>query len=76
MGKVVFWLVVVFGALFVLRIANAAKLRKRVDASRKAALAGVPMVQCDKCGVFLPRGEALQTAEGFRCTGDACGARR
>jgi len=76
MGKVVFWLVVVFGALFVLRIVNANKARQRANAARNAAPAGVPMVQCRECGVFIPRGEALPAADGFRCGDGSCGKRR
>ena len=76
MGKVVFWLVVVFAALFVLRLVNAAKARQRSDAGRKRAPAGMPMVQCRDCGVYLPTNEALPAASGFRCPEGTCGKRR
>ena len=76
MGKIVFWLVVIFGALFVLRIVNASKARRHANKARTAASAGVPMVQCRECGVFLPRGEALPAGDGYRCSDGACGKRR
>jgi Ni/Fe-hydrogenase subunit HybB-like protein len=76
MGKIVFWLVVIFGALFVLRIVNASRARRRAENVRTPAPAGVPMVQCRECGVFLPRGEALPAADGFRCADGVCGKRR
>jgi hypothetical protein len=74
MGKVVFWLVVVFVALFALRIVNAAKARGRNSGARPAP-GGVPTVRCGECGVFLPRAEAIPAGDGFRCS-EGCGARR
>jgi hypothetical protein len=74
MGKIVFWLVVVFVALFALRIVNAAKARERRGGAAPAQ-GGVPTVRCRDCGVFLPRAEAVPAGDGFRC-GDACGGRR
>ncbi len=76
MGKIVFWMVVVFAALFVLRVVNASKARKRGDAARTQAPAGMPMVQCRDCGVYLPKNEALPAASGFRCPEGTCGTRR
>ena len=74
MGKVVFWLVVVFVALFALRIANAAKNRQRGSGAPPAP-GGVPTVRCAECGVFLPRADAVPAGDGFRCA-DQCGNRR
>jgi uncharacterized protein len=80
MGKIIFWLVVVFVALFVLRLSNAAKLkvraRQQADALRRQAAAGEPMVRCNDCGVYLPRSEAVPTAGGFHCPAGSCGQRR
>jgi len=71
MGKVVFWLVLVFAVLFVLRLVNTAKARKaRDDVPRRDEPARVPMVKCVECGVFLPQGDALAGPHGPRC-GDA-----
>ena len=76
MGKIVFWLVVVFAVLFVLRLVNASKARQRGDAGRRRAPAGMPMVQCRECGVYLPKNEALPVTGGFRCPEGTCGTRR
>ena len=75
MGKVIFWIVVVFAVLFVLRLVNVAKAKKRRAAStssgNKANASGnEPMVRCASCGVYLPRGEATPLPSGFSC-GDA-----
>ena len=80
MGKVAFWLVVVFGALFVVRIINAGKARQRARDARSAAPAApaaMPMVQCRECRVYLPRADAVPVADGFRCGdgGGCCGKR-
>ena len=80
MGKVIFWLVVVFVALFVLRLSNAAKLKARArmqaaEQGRQAA-AGEPMVRCKECSVYLPRSEAVPAGAGFRCAAGSCGQRR
>jgi uncharacterized protein len=74
MGKIIFWLVVVFVALTVLRIANAAKARRgQGTGSRPAAL---PMVRCGQCGVYLPRADAVPASDGFRCGGGGCHGRQ
>lgn len=76
MGKIVFWLVVVFAVLFVLRLVNASKARQRRDAGRGHAPAGMPMVQCRDCGVYLPKTEAMPAGGAFRCPEGTCGRRR
>jgi hypothetical protein len=80
MGKIIFWLVVVFVALFVLRLSNAAKLkvraREHADELRRQAAAGEPMVRCNDCGVYLPRAEAVPAGSGFHCPAGSCGQRR
>lgn len=75
MGKVVFWIVVVFVAMFVLRLVNAGKAKRRAD-EKKAAVAGETMVRCATCGVFLPRGDARPVAGGFVCGEPGCATRR
>ena len=75
MGKIVFWLVVVFVALFAVRIANAGKARRRAQAAADAAPAALPMVRCGQCGVYLPRADALPDSDGFRCGDGGCGKR-
>lgn len=79
MGKIIFWLVIGFGALLALRLLNAAKSSSRGDANRgDAKRGGTPrqrgrdaaIVRCVGCGVFLPRAEAIATPRGPTC-GDA-----
>jgi hypothetical protein len=77
MGKIVFWLVVVFAVLFWLRLLNAAKAKRRSDASRRRdAMPGEPMVRCVRCGTFLPRADARMAPGGFSCGDTGCGRRR
>jgi len=71
MGKLIFWVVVVFAVLFALRLYNAAQAKKRRDANASAGVAG-PMVRCEKCGVFLPRSEAVKIGDAFRCNEPNC----
>jgi len=72
MGKIIFWIVVVFLALFVLRLYNAAKAQKRTAKRKDARAPPQLMVRCVQCGVFLPEPDAHATASGFRCRDPAC----
>lgn len=72
MGKIVFWLAVVFAILFALRMVNVAKTRARRNAGKKAPKAVESMVKCSRCGVFLPRPEARITTDGIRCNDPKC----
>jgi len=78
MGKIVFWLVVVFAVLFVLRLVNVGKSRARDAASRKAAdaPAAAAMVRCVECGVFLPQADARPVPTGFHCGTVNCAQHR
>ena len=64
MGKIIFWIVVIFVVLFVLRLVNAgqgaATRRATGDGAQRAGRE--PMVRCVRCGVFLPRADALPVA--------------
>jgi hypothetical protein len=65
MGKVIFWIVVVFVVLFALRLLNTSKAKRRRRESGNAENVAAPaetMVRCDKCGVFLPLGDAARGA--------------
>ena len=73
MGKIIFWLVIVFVALFALRMYNVATARGKRPKARSDAPA--LMVRCGQCGVFLPKPEARQTETGYRCQDPACAAR-
>jgi uncharacterized protein len=76
-GKVLFWIVVIFAVLFALRLYNASKAKRRRDATResarsKTAATGDPMVRCARCGVFLPKADATAVSAGYVCTDPAC----
>ena len=77
MSKIIFWIVVVFLVLFVLRLVNIAKSRRsegkrRTTDDKKATGA---MVRCSECGIFLPKAEALASPQGFRCGDPGCAQR-
>ena len=78
MGKIIFWIVVVFVVLFVRRLVNMAKARhaggteERKTNDKKAT---GTMVRCSECGVFLPKADALPSPQGFRCSDPACAQR-
>jgi len=74
MGKLIFWIVVIFGVLLVARLLNAAAARRRTGAG--AAREASPMVRCVRCGTFVPRTEAVAVAGGHACGDRDCGARR
>ena len=75
MGKVIFWMVVVFAVLLCLRLYNAAqqKKRERRDAPPSPGTGtGEAMVRCTRCGIFLPRSEAQLVEGKIRCRDEAC----
>jgi Flp pilus assembly protein TadB len=76
MSKVVFWIVLIFAVLFVLRLINAAKARRRRDAFRQNDPNIKPiadaMVRCVRCGVFLPQADAQAAPGGFVCGDPSC----
>ena len=74
MGKVVFWLVVVFAVLLVLRLINTSKSRARRGPARSGAKAGKQdaMVKCVDCGVYLPSAEAKLGPDGPLCGDPQC----
>ena len=72
MGKIVFWIVVVFVVLFALRLWNSAQARRRGAGKAPGDAAPEAMVKCVACGVFLPRADALPAPGGYRCTDPKC----
>jgi len=76
MGKVIVWVVVVFAVLFALRMWNAAKARSRAQSAKSGQAPSESMVQCVACGVFLPRPDARETANGYRCADPGCPGNR
>jgi hypothetical protein len=75
MGKLLFWVLIFIIAMIVWRLWNIrqwnARRRGETSSSPKKAH-GEPMVQCVRCGIFLPRGEARLTHSGYRCNDEAC----
>jgi hypothetical protein len=74
MGKLIFWLVIVFVVLFALRLVSAAKSRARRDVPRTPG--ATPMIKCADCGVFLPATDATPLPSGYRCGDPACPNRK
>lgn len=71
MGKLVFWVVVAFVVLFAVRLIGSAQAKKRRAREGDRALGG-PMVRCERCGVFLPRADAVASNGGWRCRDGEC----
>ena len=77
MGKIIFWLVVFFAVLFVLRLINVANSRNRNrDASHSQAQREKAMIQCVDCGVYLPSIDAKAGPRGPVCGDPECSKRR
>jgi len=74
MSKIIAWIIVVFLVLFALRLVNARNARARRNANAKSGKvsAGAPMVRCAKCGVYLPRSDAVALTDGFACAEGEC----
>ena len=78
MGKVIFWIFVVFAVLFALRLLNTGKAKRRRDAdaaATKARSVQESMVRCVRCGVYLPRAEAKPGPDGMTCGDPKCAQR-
>ena len=76
MGKLIFWIVVVFGILFAVRLVSAAKDKAARKGEAVGRAAGTEaMVRCQECGVFLPRADALTASDGYRCADGNCANR-
>jgi hypothetical protein len=79
MGKIVFWLVVVFVVLLGLRLLNVANAKRRRDEAAgkgRPASGGDHMVRCVRCGLYLPQAEAKSSAAGYVCADGRCADRR
>lgn len=83
MGKIIFWIVVFFVILLVLRLVNLAGARSRKDRARESdaeqprrELPAEPTVRCVDCGTYLPKAEARPTAAGYHCGDPGCPRRR
>jgi uncharacterized protein len=82
MGKIVLFLVVLFVALFMLRLLNP---RGRVSKSGRPPadsppaqprLDAEPMVACTKCGAMVPKSEAIIADQQPFCSREHAQARR
>jgi hypothetical protein len=78
MGKIIFWLVVFFVVLLVLRLLNTANARnRRADSAKKAPPArDATMARCVSCGVYLPAADAIPGAHGPLCGDPQCAKQR
>ena len=79
MGKIVFWLVVVFVVLLALRLVNVANAKRRRDeaaAAGRRPTGGDRMVRCVRCGLYLPQAEAASSTAGYVCADGRCAERR
>ena len=74
MGKIIFWLIVFFVVLLVLRLINAANSRAANGSTpgRSAKTRDTAMTRCVNCGVYLPRGEAVEGPRGPVCGDPQC----
>lgn len=80
MSKIIFWILVFFAILLVLRLVSIAKTKSDREPPRrdppKAIPPAEPTVRCVDCGVFLPKAEASPAPTGYRCADPACPRRR
>ena len=74
MGKIIFWLVVFFLVLLVVRLVNVANDRKaRGERPRpRAGTKDTAMPRCVNCGVYLPRADAVEGPRGPLCGDPQC----
>lgn len=71
MGKFVFWLVVAFAVLLVVRIVGAKQAAKRRQ-DRQAGQQPEAMIRCVRCGTYVPRSQAKPGPAGLTCGDPAC----
>jgi hypothetical protein len=79
MAKIIAWLILIFLVLFALRMIgmrNARAQRKSGQGNTARATSAKPgaepMVRCIRCGVYLPRKEAREVADGYACAAGEC----
>jgi hypothetical protein len=74
MGKIIFWLIVFFVVLLVLRVINAANSRAANGKTRgrSAKTKDTAMTRCVNCGVYLPRTDAVEGPRGPVCGDPQC----
>ena len=74
MGKIVFWLIVIFAVLLVLRLVNVAQGRSRRGPERagRQPRKQDAMVRCVDCGGYLPSADARPGPRGPLCGDPQC----
>jgi hypothetical protein len=74
MGKLIFWLVVFFVILLVLRLINVSVSRARGETAARPKPKGsnAPMIRCVDCGVYLPSADAKPSPRGPVCNDPVC----
>jgi len=75
LSKFIFWVVVVFVVLFVVRLLNVAKARRGAEpppAAPRDKEVAASMVRCTECGVYLPKADARLLPQGFGCGDPNC----
>ena len=76
MGKVIFWLVVFFAVLLVLRLVNTAAARGKAKRQGSDPGRDGTMIQCVDCGIYLPNADAKRGPQGPLCGDPQCAKRR
>jgi uncharacterized protein len=77
--KYLLWIVLVFVVLFGLRLLNVAKAKQRADDASGASPRTPPAeatVKCARCGVYLPRSDAVPSPAGPVCGAPGCTQQR
>lgn len=65
MLRLIFWIAVIFAAVWVWRRMKARPPRQEAPPFEPAAS---PMVRCAQCGVHVPQAEALPSAQRWYCS--------
>lgn len=68
MGRVVFFLLLGIAVYVGFRIWQIRNRRGDESASAKRGTTSEPMIRCAKCGLNLPRSEAVAEADRFYCS--------
>jgi uncharacterized protein len=77
LGKIIFWAMVIIGGLFLMRILARYSESRQNDGQtpRQAGKRGAPpvehaeaMVQCEHCGIHMPRSEAVLSQGRIWCS--------
>jgi len=75
MTKILLWVLLIGGALLVLRLVNIASAKRRNEATRGPSRTNgraARMVRCVRCGVYLPSTDAKAGPDGLTCGEPAC----